>query len=1326
MFLIQSGIFSFAQKYYFKNISPVEGLSHSSVFCITQDYKGFMWFGTREGLNRYDSQHIKTYYFKSASPTVEASRINVVQAADEELYVGTGTELLQYDFTKDQFDRVRLPGDSIVFINDLASSRVGVLVGTQNGLFLLKKDRTVRQLLKNQNVRKLVEYKRGVWMILTGNTLRLLTLNGETILSISTANLPNATHFETIYKDTEGQIWAGTNRGLLGLDTQKMQFTKPEWFGAEEVLVRTIAEDKERQLWIGTETGAYLYAKKSGQLTYYEQSFEQSPNHLADKSIYASFVSAEGIVWLGSYFGGVNYALPENHSFEYLFPERDARTISGKAVSQIVADAAQNLWVATEDGGVTVFDKNLVYQKSYDATNGLSDNNVHAVFPESSGTTVWIGMFSGGLNRLDVKTGRISTFTHDANDPKSLSNNRVYSLHKDRQSTLWVGTQQGLNVFDEKMQQFTLAFPNTLGDKFIYDIHQDKAGNVWFATRFDGIYRCDSLRKNLRHFAAKSTPAIHSDQIVSIYEDRAGNLWFGTLDGKVAFFDQKRQKFSEPAFLAQIPDKTIYGILEDNQRNLWFSTNRGLINLDTKTNKIRIFDKGSGLLTTQFNFKSFYKNQNGTLFFGSVNGLCYFRPEVLHKNIFSPKCYFTGLKIFNEEVGIGENEVLQKSIDETEALEIEHRQNVLTLDFVALNYPAAGNNHYTYYLEGFEENWNDRTDKSSATYTNLPFGNYTFHLKTYRSDGTLADPERTLRIKVNPPLWLSPLAILLYLGLIGLAIYYYGRFVRFVNEQKLAVQVERLDKEKNQELNAQKINFFTFVSNEFTSPLTLIVAVIDEIIHAEPLRKEDLNRNVKIIKKNARHLQMLIEQLTAIRKTSESASNELIELDLVGFVKENLLALQPLILSRNLTVKTIFSQPYVHAVIDGMRLELVLANIFFNIFSKCSPESSFELSTGVETAAAGESESVFHLTLSGPLPIGFIKSLPQTIDSEPMISAITTPSISESLLVSLVEKLRGKFWVDAMETPKIHLQIPYRTSAEQRKEGIGQERKAGKSVVGQWVADYETGDQDAVLQETSPGVEKAKILIVGKNAELLDFLKRHFADRYEIATAPSHAKAIRKTESAFPDLVLCDSDLVNETGESICQTLKGNGHTSFIPIILMLENDTEASRIAALAAGSDAMIGKPFKLQELDLLVKNTLDARRLMRERYAGSSLPASEITAYQNNKGTDFLLRFTNLIETNYQESTLTVDILAEAMQCSRSSLHTKIKAMTRLSTIEFLNDYRLRMAHQLLAQGNSVAEAADAVGLNDPNYFSRIFKRKYGESPSRMQKIVPVDTH
>ena len=1315
-YLLQLSVCAFAQKYYFRNISPAQGLSHSTVFCITQDHKGFMWFGSREGLNRFDSKNIRTFYFNSSLPTVEASRINALCASGKALYAGTGEGLFGFDYAKEKFEKIRLGSDTSVFVNTICPSPAGILVGTRTGLYCLKADGTVAGILKNEDIRHVVNYTRGVFLVLSRSSVQLVTINGDRVLQVPTRGLSGPFQLETLYKDREGQIWAGTSQGLLVFDPQGMQFVRPAWFGSETELVRTIVEDNDRQLWIGTETGAYRYAKNTRQLTKYEQSFGSSPSHLADKSIYSSFVSSEGIVWLGSYFGGVNYTLPASYSFQYLLPERNAKALSGKAVSQIVADAQRNMWVATEDGGVTVFDENLNYKQSFNTSNGLSDNNTHAIYPESNGT-VWIGTFLGGLNRLDTQTGQIQTFTNDPNNPNSLSNKRVFALHKDRQGTLWVGTLNGLNILDEKTNQFALAFPGRLADKFIYDIHQDKTGDLWFATRFDGIYRCDSLRRNLQHFTAKSTPAIRSDQIISIYEDQAANLWFGTLDGKVAFFEQSRQRFSEPNFLAQIPDKTIYGILEDNQRNMWFSTNRGLLKYNPNNQTVKVFDKGSGLLTTQFNFKSFYKNQSGTLFFGSVNGLCYFRPEVLQKNIFSPKCYFTGLKIFNEAVGIGENEVLQKSIDETEKLEIEHRQNVLTLDFVALNYPAAGNNHYTYYLEGFEENWNERTDKSSVTYTNLPFGNYTFHLKTYQSDGTLADSERTLQIKVNPPLWLSPLAILFYLGLIGLAIYYYGRFVRFLNEQKLAVQVERLDKEKNQELNAQKINFFTFISNEFKSPLTLIVAVIDEIVHAEPLRKEDLNRNVNIIKKNARHLQMLIEQLTAIRKSSESTDSELTKLDLVGFIKENLLALQPLITSRNLTVKTVFSEPYVHAVLDSTKLELVLANIFFNIFSKCPSESSFELGTAAKTSAEGDSESVFHLSLSGPLPEEFMKTLPRLTGSEPMIAARAVHSISENLLVSLVKNLRGKFWVDTKATPTIHLQIPYRVSAEHWREGIGKETK---SVVGRWVADYELADPNPVLEDLPPGTEKAKILIAGKNAELLDFLKRHFGEHYEAITATSHAKASRKAETTFPDLVLCDADLVNELDENLCQTLKNNARTSLVPVILMLENDSGASRIAALAVGSDAMIGKPFKLQELDLLVKNTLNSRQLIRARYAGSVLAGSESPVFQNNKSADFLLRFTDMIEKNHQESTLTVDTLAEAMQCSRSSLHTKIKTMTGLSTIEFLNDYRLKIAHQLLTRGQSVAEAADAVGFNDPNYFSRIFKRKYGESPSRMQKM------
>jgi len=1300
------------QKYYFKKIGIAEGLSHSSVFCIAQDHKGWMWFGTRGGLDVFNGSMIRTYHFTTSLPNVEAQRVNSLLALDQELYVGTGMGLMRYDFSRDKLVDLKLLADTHpIFVNQLSAFSGGMLVSCSAGLYAWKGKQT-RAILTEKNIRNALEYKQNILMVLEEEKIRLINTQGEAIYdfpAISSTETSTPVRVETLYKDPQGQVWAGSNAGLFYLDASSLLFKRPNWFPHTTEMVRSIVGDQQGQLWIGTESGLFVYNPLTQTLSHYEQSYDASLNHLSDKAIYSTFVSRDGIVWLGSYFAGVNYALPHRRAFDFLLPNANQSSLSGKAVSEMVRDAQQNIWIATEDGGVTILDRELKPHKILNEKSGLSGNNVHAILPESNGT-VWVGTFRDGLNKIDSRTERISIFKQRDNHPNSISNNSVYSICRDKAGQLWLGTQNGLNTYDEKTDTWSLAFGQELGTKFIYDVHEDQKGHLWIATRYDGLYRVDRQRKQLKPIRAGQIEGFKSSQFIGIYEDSGGDLWFASLDGGVCVFRLKSQKFEIPK--VQLPSQTVYGILEDEGHCFWLSTNQGLVKYNPKSQQSWTFDQSSGLLTTQFNFKKKKKNPEGTLFFGTINGLTYFQPEQLAQHISDPKCYFTGLKIFNRPIEVGKSSVLKQHLDETPAIELAYRQNVLSIDFVALNYFADGNNYYTYYLEGFEKNWNPKTTKNTATYTNLPAGEFTFHLKSFRSDGTLASAERKLRIKIHPPFWRSPLAYLFYTALLGLAVYGYYRFNRFVSAQKLAVQVERLDKEKNVALHQQKLNFFNFISNEFKTPLTLITAALEQIMGKEVLQRNDLAQMMPSIRRNAQHLELLTEQLAALQKNSENPQEELIQLDLIEFVQENLAAFQPLIVARQLYLEQSFAMPYLSGTLDANKLELVLGHLWFSVFSKMEPEQALTIRVEPKKEVG---QSWLLLDMCGELPAEVHNSLLAKNESANNHSMLLTTS----LIGELIQQLNGVIRLTAdAEQRCISLQIPFVASTTK----IAKSKQSGpKKASSAWIkrlAEYEMAPTP-IQEEGQNGTYKSKILLAEKNSELLGFLKHHFADQYELILANHYNKALEKAETSLPELIICDAGLMSDKGEMLCEQLKKHPQTGFIPLILLSDADGEQSRLQGLSLGADAFLQKPFKLKELDLMVQNMLKSQRLIKEKFAGA-LPLPKVEAsYQVNKSYAFLQKFKQLVDENYQNPELNVDFLAKAMNCSRSSLHAKLKALSGFSTVEFLTDYRLEKAQELLLQGKSVSEAALQVGFGDANYFSRVYKKKYQQSPKQALK-------
>lgn len=1321
-----------AQQFYFNHLTSEEGLSHNSVFSIAQDYKGFMWFGTRDGLSRYDSQVIKTYDFGGHNPGVEANRVNCVYADGRELWVGTDVGLFQYNFAADAFRPVPL-GPAATQVLSIRRTADGALwVGGSDGIRIISRRGAVRHVLPGQAIQAMCEFRRGAVIVLQEGQARILNAEGGILATptMDPSGPEGATSMQcsAVFADHEGRTWLGTNGNLLLLDEPALRFRPVPWFRqllkAPVHIIRTISEDHAGNLWLGSESGAIVVDKARRHAQWFDQSFAAAPHQLPGGAVYSSCVGADGTVWLGTYFDGVSYTKPAGVAFTHLFAAGPGRSLAGKAVSQVCEDEQQRLWIGTEDAGVSVQDRATGHYRYYNRQNGLSDNNVHALLVEPKGPA-WVGTFLGGLNRLNPATGATTIYQHTPGDSTSLSNNRVFSIYRDRNRTLWVGTQHGLNILDEKSGRFRLFRPAELGDTFIYAVWEDAARQLWVATRYSGIYRYDAARNLLAHYDADNTPALHSNLIISIYEDAHGNLWFGTLDGGVGYWDHARQAFQAAPINQYLPSQTVYGVLEDNGGTYWFSTNRGLVSFDPKRRAYRTFDKSSGLQTTQFNFKSSFKDTRGTLYFGTVNGLCSFAPAALARQVFDPPVYFTGLQLFNKAVPVGPQSVLVRSLDETPKLTFAYAQNVITLDFVAIDYFSRGANSFSYYLEGFDDTWSPKTTVNSRTYTNLSPGSYTFHVRAYRSDGELSPHERTLTLVIRPPFWRSGYSYGLYVLLAIGGLWLYRRISHFLSEQQLAVQVERVkrvEREKTEELTQQKLNFFTFLTNELNTPITLIMAEVEGLMRANHTWQTDAAPNYKAIEKNAKRLQILITQITAQHKTpGESAKLDLTDADVVAFIKDTLQGFDPLLQARHLAKELHFSQPFLMATFDSGKLEMLLGNLVF-FLARELPENGV-LALSVDLASVTQ-QPVCQLSLRFALPgqAALLQRLRANYGMSSPPEALFRPgdasSIGLQLAFRLLELLEGTAaFAEAPGAEALTVTLPIQKSSarrhtESRKPDflstpLGHLPDAAPSL---------ESNLAAALGEGPAAPGQRTMLIADQSQDLMQLLKRNYQADYRILLASTCAEALKKAETALPEIILCDSSIADKDHRPLCVILKANPLTQSIPLILLLSDKADQTIIRGLHGGPDGYLSKPFNLPELDLLVANNLRAVSRLRTKLVTGLTDSRFTTLPARNKEQEFVLKFAALVNRHYQDKDIDVDSLAQQMGCSRSQLQTKLKALTGFSTKEYLNDYRLTVARQLLENGRSVAEVAFETGFNDPNYFGRAFKKKYGLTPSK----------
>ena len=802
---------SVANQIRFEHLTSESGLSQNTVFTIEQDRKGFMWFGTKVGLNRYDGYGFKIYTHDPYDPsTLSESFIRVVhEDRDGILWIGTNLGgLNRFDPATDTITHFRHDPDDPTSLSDddvraIHQDREGTLwVGTQGGglnrfapetgTFLRSSHRPEDATsLSHYDVRTILSDRHGrLWIGTFGSGLNLLepapTPDGQ----------PTFRHFEhdperddslsdnrirAIVEDTEGHLWIGTNGGLDRFDPERGTFTRYHHDPAapdslSDNRIRAIYQDSAQRLWIGTRNGLNVFVPQSDTFIRYLRDPED-PLSLSGESAYSIFEDSSGGLWVGTYNGGVNRFDPTAESFvQFRHDPDDVNSLSRDEVSALHADASGQLWVGTYGGGLNRFDQasgNFTrYRHDPGDPGSLSDDRVSCLLRDQTGT-LWVGMYDNGLSRFDVAAETFVHYRHDPAADTSLSRDYVRSLFEDAAGRLWIGTQGGgLNRFDPADETFVRyqndpQTPTSLSHDSVFAINQSAAGHLWIGTYGGGLNRFDPDSGTFtayRHDPQISTSLSH-DAVSSILEDRSGRLWIGTYGGGLNQFDPERETFAHYVETQELAENTVLGILEDPLERLWLATNRGLIRFDPATGSWASYDTRDGLQDVEFNPGSYAASPWGEMFFGGNSGFNAFYPERFVDNAFVPQVVLTSFKIF-ETPSQG-----ARSSSYVEAIELGHTDNFFSFEFAALSFRRPDKNRYLFMLEGLDEDWIDPGSRRYASYTKVPPGEYVFRVKGSNNDGRWNEQGAAVRIAIRPPWWKTPafylLEALLVSGLIA-------------------------------------------------------------------------------------------------------------------------------------------------------------------------------------------------------------------------------------------------------------------------------------------------------------------------------------------------------------------------------------------------------------------------------------------------------------------------------------------------------------------------------------------------------------------------------
>ncbi len=1310
------------QERFFESITNDKGLSHNTVYDICQDVQGYMWFATDEGLNRYDGKNIKQYFSSKNTNSIPSNSIrSLINTSDQQLYIGTSNGLSLYHPEKDNFSQILFENSSLGEIIGLHEANTGeLLISTDNqGAFLYQsRIQNIKHLdFLKERIFGMTKDKEGFFWAFSRFTLIRFNRQLKVIATYHVGPELFNSAISYIKCDRKGVLWIGTfEKGLFTFNYATKKFSAFESTNKVKMyFIRSIEEgETANEYWIGTEKGLYILNTQNGHIQHYTQSFDLSQHSINDNAVYKIFRNRQNVFFVGTYFGGVNISKTQRIGFNVILPNDNPGSLHGKALSSIVQSPTGELWIATEDAGIAIFnlENNFFHHVLSNEKNDLtiSTNNVHALLMDDH-NICWAGHFMKGLSRINILTGETKRFLSVEN-LNSLSNNFVFALQHLSKDSLLVGTISGIDIFNKKTEKFSRFRPDELNDCFVYEIFNAPDGKVWICTYNNGIFVFDKLKRGLmQHYQVGDASNIPSNSIISYCIDSRNRIWIGTRGGGLCLFNPAQQNFTTYNDKTLLINNVVYGILEDSNENLWISSNKGISRINFNTNTSIHFNHQQGIAGNQYNYKSYFKNHAGFMFFGSVTGLTWFHPDLIKTPKMLPNVHLTNFKIFNESVLPEYRQVLKNNIDFTDKILLKYNQNSFTFEFTSVNY-LDGDVSYQYYLEGLENNWSPMTERMQANYTNLSPGKYTFHIRAINKISNQTGPVRSILINLTPPFWATWIAYLIYsiFMLFILSAVYRSYTIR--QKEKVALTIEKIEKENLRLLHQHKMNFFTYISHEFKTPLSIIIASVELLFQKKSTPSEESEEIHHTIKRSAMRLLNLINQLMEFRKIeTDHAVIQTYKSDIVDFFNQIVTIYRPLLDKKEIELKIKVKYVATEIYFDFDKLEKVFTNLLTNAVKFTPQHGVITLELDVQSSAI-----VFSVEDSGKGLNNFqIERIFEVFYSEEESKELVESSgIGLALTASLVKLLKGEVSVESEpgKGSKFNVSLPMMKDVEG---ALTYERKVSTSDLLQ-VINVDNSDNDSEVK----GLEKDfSIVIAEDNKDLLKLLSKKLKEKYTVKCFENGLIAWDYIREKTPDIVITDLMMPVMGGIELCEKIKTNINLCHIPVVVLTARTTNEAKMEGLHAGADMYISKPFSFEELDLILNNILKTRVVLKAKL----LELAKIEGFEipsSNQDQAFVEKVLALIHDNLEESNLDVQLLADKLSISRTGLHNKIKSVMKMSTTEFINTVRINKAKEMMNTSDiTFSEISYKVGYSDSAYFSRIFKKITGKTPGEFRK-------
>jgi signal transduction histidine kinase/ligand-binding sensor domain-containing protein/DNA-binding response OmpR family regulator len=1333
-----------------KSLSIENGLSESSVQCILQDRKGLIWMGTRDGLNRYDGYDFIVYNYDESNPmTVSSNFINCLfEDSEGRIWVGTNANgVCYYSYDSDNFTRINdAANDEFNLTNtniwDILEDKDGnIWIATQDGLFQysVSKDRIVQRFVKSSrpgaisdnNIRTLALDSTGnLWLGTDdGGICQFNHLSNQFNCFTNSTNDPNSlssNHIRKIHFQSDSLLWVGTiDKGFNQFNIFSFRNKRYGFFHEQDQNVSPYPQitgflnAQDGKLWISTENqGVKLFDPQDASYITYEHS-SYSANSISSNSITCLYKSRDGIIWAGAMGYGVNYFFTNNHGVKgFEHNPFDPSSLSHNNVRCIFQNQNGDIWVGTDGGGIDIFDSEMrkINEINSKTTQSYFRSNVVLGIKSDSKGNIWFATWGDGLIRYDAKTRQLHKYLNIPGNPKSVRSNFILNIYVDGEDNLWVSCYKEGLAYKAADSDFFESVNFVESDDYERELYYitgilvDTQKNVWIST-FNGLFlKKGNAYLSFRH-NMNDTSSISSNIIYCTFEDSKGRIWIGT-NNKLNLYDPVRRIFLKYGNHEGFPSNVIYNIIEDDFGYLWLSTNKGIIRYHPDEGTVKKYSTHHGLLSSQLNPNSSFKINSGQLLFGGISGFNIIDPAHGGWKKDNPTVLLTNFYQYNQLQRPGaENSPLSQHISKIPELVLRHSEKVFTLEFVGLNYFSPNHTEYAYRLKGFEKDWNFVGADKQATYTNLNHGKYVFEVMAKETDQEWQYDVTSINITILPPFWKTGIAYFIYILIIFSSVIFLRLLILNKERIKMKEKFDLYRVKKSQEMEAMRIRFFTNISHDLRTPLTLILAPFENLLKTET--NEEKKYQISVVHKNALRLERLINQLLDLRKQETSSLKlNLNHGDIHLFLSQIIESFQDLAHQKNIRLSIESNQRSLYLLFDHDKLDKIMYNLLSNAFKFTLDGGKITVRVDVSDAIPGNSMPPSDFDKYLCIDVADTgKGIPSELHekvferfyhmNDVTYTGIEGAGIGLSLSKDFVELHGGRIILDSEPGKGSHFKVYIPLLHAESKE-------------------LPMASDEDMMDELGTDVkefykEKPVVLIVEDNFELRDYMCNTLGKEYTVVASEDGELGLTAAFENIPDIIITDIMMPKLDGIEMTKMLKSDLRTSHIPVILLTARSADVEKLEGLNVGADDYITKPFSFELLEARMQNLMQMRELFREKYSKLiKLQPTEIEV--ENQDEKFLRKVMKIVNDHIPDSEFSVEKLSSELGLSRVHLYRKLSALINETPVEFIRNSRLERGAQLLRKSRmNISEVCYEVGFQNPVYFSKCFKKKYGVLPS-----------